>query len=52
MGGNLLWFITLEDNFCKLFILMEGELILAFCCSQADLFPFFYSQYPCALFVQ
>ena len=52
MGGKMLWFITLEENFCKVFIRKEGQWLLALCCSQADLSPLFYSQSPYALFVR
>ena len=52
MGDYMLWFITLEETFCKVFIRTEGKWILDLCCSQANLFPFFYSQSLCALFAQ
>ena len=51
MGSDMRWFITLEENFCRVLICMEGQWLLAFCCIQAELFLLFYSQSPCALFV-
>ena len=41
MDREMLWFITLKNNFCKVFIHTEGQWIIEFCCSQDDLFPFF-----------
>ena len=52
MGRDMLWLVTLEDNFCKVFIRMEGQWLIALYCSQYELFTFSCIQSPCVLFVR
>ena len=38
MGGDMLWFIALEENLCKVFIRTEGKWLLALCFSETHIY--------------